>query len=305
MQPPRTSPLNVMLVTISLAAILGGLAIVAVTSPQSLDLRRLLPFLQPTAAPTRTAGPPPTSTVTLTPEPFTATPTVTPTAPPALVTSTATASEPPDTPGGPTRTPTPTEVRLPPDVRALAVITDKIGTLTARVRDVPDGAEVIAALPAEASVQVLYGSQVVNQVEWVPVRVGGGRSGWIARFLLVFVVERPPGPVTPVTPAPASATPVPPTQPPANTQPPPNTSVPGNSPVPSGTLAPSTLTPTRTATQPPPATATRTPSPTDKPTETTMPSETPTTTPSPTEEATATETATTEPTATETATTGP
>ena len=290
-----------MLVTISLAAVLGGLAIVAITSPQSLDLRRFLPFLQPTAAPTRTASPTGTATVTLTPEPDTATPEPSRTSAPALVTSTAAPLQPSDTPGGPTRTPTPTKVFLPPDVRALATITDKIGTLTARVRNVPDGTEVVAALPAGASVQVLFGSQMVNGVEWVPVRLGQGRTGWIARFLLVFVVERPPGTITPDTPAPAATTPVPPTQGPANTQPPANTPAPGNTPIPSATNAQATATRTRTPSQPAPATATRTP--TAKPSETLVPTETPTATPSPTDPATATatdtETPTTEPSATE------
>jgi len=191
-----------MLIFISVAAVVGGLAIVAVTSPQSLDIRRFLTFLQPTEAPTATLGPTATPSATLTPEPPTST--LEPSATALLrTTATATNTQPPPTPGGPTLTPTATRVVLPPDVRALAVITDKVGTLTARVRDVPDGAEVIAALPAGAGVQVLFGSQVVNGVEWVPVRLNRGRTGWVARFLLVFVVERPPGTLTPETPAPA------------------------------------------------------------------------------------------------------
>lgn len=284
MPPPRSSPLSIMLILLSIAAVVGGLAIVAVTSPQSLDLSRFLPFLQATAAPTVTPGPTATPSATLTPPPATDTPVAPNTAPP-LVTSTPTNTEPPPTPGGPTRTPTATRIVLPTDVRALAVITDKVGTLTARVRDVPDGAQVIAALPAGTGVQVLFGSQIVNGVEWVQVRLNRGRVGWVARFLLVFVVERPPGTLTPATPGPTQPQPtsVPNTQAPANTQGPQNTAPPPAS----DTPVPASSTPTNTVPPPPP---TATASPTEKPTETLVPTETA----SPTEAATATETPTNE-----------
>jgi hypothetical protein len=159
----------------------------------------------------------------------------------------------------PSATPTGTRITLPTGVRAVAVVSDLLGTSTARVRSLPNGGTVIAALPKGTVVQVLFGQVNVEGTDWWQVRLRSGTEGWMASFLLKVLVEREGGSATPVS-----------------TQPPPPTEPPPTEPQQQNTQPPAQPTATRTRTQPPAeATATRTqtvPPPTATRTQTVPPS---------------------------------
>jgi hypothetical protein len=180
------------------------------------------------------------------------------------------------------------------------------------VHDVPNGSQLVAAIPAGTVVQVLYGVAVVDGVTWLPVRLANGRTGWVADYLLVITLQRPAGTGTVVafgTPATDTPTPMPAatngnSAPPKTAVPAPSQTAspaptvgPGTSVPPSPTHAP-TAAPTQTPTiavividtnTPAPATVTNTPvpssttNPTPVDTATTPPTDTNTDTPQPSE----------------------
>ena len=181
------SQANTLLILVAILAVIGGLVIVAVTSPQSFQLNRLF-----RGAPTR---PPATATVapTATPSEPAATetpvvsPTPRPTLAPALVTSTPTAS--PTSNVSPT--PTPTAIELPADAIGLAEVQAQ-AALNARVRNLPGGNTIVAVVANGEQVYVLPGQQVVNDVTWLQVRLMDGlTTGWMADFLLKLIYTRP------------------------------------------------------------------------------------------------------------------
>jgi hypothetical protein len=200
MPNPRNAQLNILLIITSVLAIGGGLAIVLITSSQSLQLSQngLLPVratdsATPTTSPTASDTlPPPTATLTPSGTPF-------------VATSSPTAESPTPRPrGSPTASPTPslpsvklTDDALPSDVRGLAVVVPLANSQTARVRDLPNGPKLVAAVAGGTRLQVLFGETVIDGVEWVEVRLDTLQTGWIARSLINFTYERPPGTVTP------------------------------------------------------------------------------------------------------------
>ena len=317
MQPRPNLSLSTLLVVISVLAVAGGLATVYFTSPQSFDLGRLT-LLQAIIAPE--SSPSPSATPSLTPVP--PSPTLAPTVTASrqaityLPTDTDTPAGQPSTVPLASVTSTATGVLLPFDVRALAVVSDRVGSQLVRVHTAPNGAVMIAAIPAGTVVQVLFGSAVVDGVEWLPVRLSPGRAGWVAGYLLTITVQRPgdsgtaevtdiptatatptpPGPTShapPKTAAPAAthtsaaATPTSSiaTVNPGQTLPPINPPTPTWTPIPvantnTPTQAPSNTPVTPSATTPPQDTATFTPIPADTntpiPSETSAPADTPT-----------------------------
>jgi cytoskeletal protein RodZ len=171
---------NLLLVLVALMAVIGGLVVVIVTSPQSWQAGPatwIQAFIAtPTAFPTAV---PPTATETAEPPTATLVPTARPTGPAAAITLAATDTETPT----PTATVTETPAALPTDVTALAVVVVQSAG-SARVRNQPGGDTVVAAVPAGTEVQVLGGRVEFNNVVWLQVRVAGGQVGWIADFLL-------------------------------------------------------------------------------------------------------------------------
>ena len=191
MNNPQNSQVNVLLIILSVLAIGGGLVIVLITSPQSLQLSRynLLPA-RATDPATATASP----TASNTPLPATAT--LASSSTPLIPTATATVA--PPTPR-PLDSPTPTfsvdqltDVALPADVRGLAVVVPLANSQTARVRDLPAGETLVAAVAGGTRLQVLFGEAVVDDIEWLEVRLDNLQTGWIARSLITFIYERPP-----------------------------------------------------------------------------------------------------------------
>jgi len=193
------SQLSTLLIVISLLAIGGGLAIVLVTSPQSLlfSQSNFLPAratdpATPTASPTASGTtPPPTATLA---------PSSTRLPPAATVTVVSPTAQPTRSP---TPSPTPnfpivqlTDVTLASDVRGLAVVKPLADSQTARVRDLPNGPKLVAAVAGGTRLQVLFGQAVIDGVEWVEVRLSTLQTGWIARSLIDFTYERPSGTVT-------------------------------------------------------------------------------------------------------------
>ncbi len=173
-----------LIVIVAALALVGGIAIVLVTSRDSLELApeiwfggEATPVAQATQPPTATAAPD-----TATPEPTATVPVPTntllpsPTLPPSL-------------------TPTP-ESLLPEGVVALAEV--DLAAAAARLRDAPNG-RIIGALLRGTQVQVLQGREVQDGITWVEVRAETGETGWIAEDLLVIV--------TPAAPVAAGATP--------------------------------------------------------------------------------------------------
>jgi Bacterial SH3 domain len=173
------SQVNLLLVVVAIMAVVGGLAIVIVTSPQSWQYgpAAWIQALVHTPTPFPTAVPP-TAAPTAVPNTPTAAPTVRPT---SRVTPTfgATEAETATPDLAPSETPSP----LPTDVIALAVVVVQ-NAESARVRNEPGGDTVVAAVPAGTEVQVLGGKVEFNNVVWLQIRVAGGQVGWIADFLL-------------------------------------------------------------------------------------------------------------------------
>ena len=202
MPNPQNFQVNALLIILSLLAVGGGLAIVLITSPQSLQLSQynVLPARatdQPTSTPSPTATDtplPPTVTLAHSSTPF-------------VPTASATAVRP--TPR-PLNSPTPTfsvlqltDVALPPDVRGLAVVVPLANSQTARVRDLPNGDRLVAAVAGGTQLQVLFGQATIDDIEWREVRLDTLQTGWIARNLIIFTYERPTGAIT-SSPAPAA-----------------------------------------------------------------------------------------------------
>ena len=181
------SQINILLIVVAILAVVGGLAIVVVTSPQSWQLGPVA-WLQsragtstPDAALVTTGRPSPSPAVasaTATVPPATKAPAVTVTSVPA--TSTATLEQ--------TATLTATQV-LPADVIALAVVVVE-GASKARVRDKPNGDLLVAAVEDGTQVQVLAGNIDINDVHWLQIRLPDGQEGWIADFLLRITQTR-------------------------------------------------------------------------------------------------------------------
>jgi cytoskeletal protein RodZ len=180
------SQINTLLFIVAILAVVGGLAIVIVTSPQSWQFGPVAYIQSLAGTPvraTRTPSPSPSPT----PAPPTASATTT--ARPTFVILTVTAA-PSDTPT-PELTVTPTAPALPTDVRALAVVVVSPGTNSARVRDQPNGQSVIAAVAGGTQVQVLFGQVKVGGTNWDQVRLADGQVGWMAEFLLQITQSRP------------------------------------------------------------------------------------------------------------------
>jgi hypothetical protein len=128
--------------------------------------------LDPLVPPTPTHTPLPGATATFTPTPtttFTSTPTasLTPT-PTASPTSTSTA--------------TPTSTYTPTPVLAYIANTGRSGIY---LRDMPNG-KIIGSLPEGSAVQILYGREFENNIEWIEIRDLFNRTGWIPVHFLVI-----------------------------------------------------------------------------------------------------------------------
>jgi len=65
-------------------------------------------------------------------------------------------------------------------------VTPLVGSQTVRVRDLPGGSQIVAAIPAGTVVQVLFGRSVVDGIEWLQIRLPSGRVGWVAGYLLTL-----------------------------------------------------------------------------------------------------------------------
>ncbi len=183
------SQVNTLLIVVAVLAVVGGLAIVAATSPQSFQFNPLAWFAGP-ASPTLAATEVPTATAT-TVEP-TATVTATPTRRPtssALALVTSTSAAPSDTPG-PTVSPTATPIDWPTNTVALAEVVVQ-EAVNGRVRDLPNGDTVIAIVPNGTLLYVLDAQQQIGNVIWLQVLLPDGQTGWMADFLLKTLYQRP------------------------------------------------------------------------------------------------------------------
>lgn len=183
------SQANTLLALVAILAVVGGLAIVAATSPQSFQLDSLVKlFGGASATPAATATVAPTASATLAEPTATieATPTRRPTLAPALVTST------PDDTATPaiSATPTATEIVLPADAVALAEVQVE-ESFNGRVRNLPDGNEVIAVVPNGTQLYILQGRHQIDTVVWMEVRLLTGETGWMADFLLKIIYSQP------------------------------------------------------------------------------------------------------------------
>ncbi|GEM_PF-4552314 len=179
------SQIKVMLVIVAVLAVVAGVVIVLVTSPQSLELSNLQPAKSQTAtAQLGTVAP----SVGLTAA-ATDTPTTRPTIAPLATRTLRPPSVTPTRTRIPSATPTVTVTpfaTLPADVRALAIINLTDGA-SARLRAVPGG-DVIAAIPGGATVQLLkQPSRVLDGLTWVQIRDENGVVGWVATYLLVIL----------------------------------------------------------------------------------------------------------------------
>ena len=183
------SQMNILLVIVAILAVIGGLAIVIVTSPQSWQYGPATWIQALLTSPT--AVPPPVVTPTETPSPVPTVPTATPTAQSTVLAFTAT----PTIEIIPTEVVTPTDTPnpLPADVTALAIVQTS-GGISARVRNQPNGDTVVAALPNGTQVQVLGGKVNFDTVDWVQIRMTNGQVGWIAAFLLHITMTVTPSP---------------------------------------------------------------------------------------------------------------
>jgi hypothetical protein len=179
--------MNVLLVIVAIMAVVGGLAIVVMTSPQSWQLgpmawlqQRGGTSTQPKITPTPSATPSPRpATATATTVRATQAPVVTVTSTPAPATATRNAAA----------TITPTQV-LPADVVALAVVVVE-GATSARLRDSPNGELTVTAVDNGTEVQVLAGNVEIDNIVWLQIRLDGGEVGWMADYLLRITQTRP------------------------------------------------------------------------------------------------------------------
>jgi hypothetical protein len=181
------SQMNTLLVIVAIMAVIGGLAIVAVTSPQSWQLGPMAWLQQRGGTSTQ-----PIITVTPSPSPTPLPATITPTTVRAtrapVVTVTSTAAVDTATPD-PIATVTPTQ-ELPPDVVALAVVVVE-GATRARVRDTPNGVNTVTAVENGTEVQVLAGNVKIDDITWLQIRLTSGDVGWMADYLLRITQTRP------------------------------------------------------------------------------------------------------------------
>lgn len=184
------SQANTLLALVAILAVVGGLAIVAATSPQSFQLDSLAGlFGRASATPAATVTVAPTATATVA-EPtatMAVSPTRRPTLVPALVTSTAGPATETATPAAP---PSATPITLPADAIALAQV-EVQEAVNGRVRNRPDGDEVIAIVPNGTQLYILQGQQQIGDVIWVEVRLMDGVTGWMADFLLQILYRQP------------------------------------------------------------------------------------------------------------------
>jgi hypothetical protein len=208
MPNPHHSQVNTLLILVSLLAVGGGLAIVLITSPQSLQLSRYN-FLPARATDPATPTASPTATDTPLPPSATRAPTSTPFMPTATVTAARSTPQPLSSPTPTVNVGDLTDVVLAADVRGLAVVVPLANSQTARVRDLPAGERLVAAVAGGTRLQVLFGQAVVDGVEWAEVRLDTLQTGWIARSLISFTYERPAGTVTAGPPPAETNTPTP------------------------------------------------------------------------------------------------
>ncbi len=173
----------ILIIIVAALSLVAGLAVVVVTSSESI---RLASLQQVTANPS-TPTLPPTPAVAVSESPTavetgtspTLTATVQPT--PPAETNTPVASE------TPTVTPTASGTMIPtlaPDAVALGRIST-INNSTARLRSAAglDG-KVISAVQAGEYVQILGGLTTVDEIDWIPVRINSGLSGWVSADLV-------------------------------------------------------------------------------------------------------------------------
>ena len=172
--------MNTLLVIVAIMAVIGGLPIVVMTSPQSWQLGPMAWLQQRGGTSTQ---PVTTSTPSATPSPRPATATATTgratTVPVVTVTSTRAA---PTATRDAAATITPTQV-LPADVVALAVVVVE-GAASARLRDSPNGELTVTAVDNGTEVQVLAGNVRIDDIVWLQIRLAGGDVGWMADYLL-------------------------------------------------------------------------------------------------------------------------
>ena len=169
-----------LIVIVAALALVGGIAIVLVTSRDSLSFAPEIwfgsnPTGEPTAAP---AGASPTTGPEATLAP-------TSTAPPTAVAATATPAATRTLAPTPELTATP-GTGLPEGVTAIAEVV--LDGVAARVRDTPGGT-VIGALLRGTRVEMLLGREVVAGVTWVEIRDDTGLIGWMSEDLLQIVSE--------------------------------------------------------------------------------------------------------------------
>ena len=189
--PHPQSQVYKLLFVVAVLAVVGGLGIVIVTSPQSWRLGPVAWFQSQVSSPTPVAPtdtPPPTASATLEPPTPTGTPTTEPTPRPSR-TPTGTPEVPTET-ARPPATPTATQIVLPQNAAALARV-DLDGAANGRVRNAPNGDTVIAVLPEGTEVYMLFNQVTIDGIVWVEVEtVDGTVSGWMADFLLEIVFQR-------------------------------------------------------------------------------------------------------------------
>ncbi len=174
-----------LIVLVAALALIGGIAIVLVTSRDSLSFAPEIWFgsqSSPVADPGQSPAAP---TASAPGEDVTATVVATETAAPATATSTPAPTE----TLGPTDAPTSSGTALPEGVTAIAIV--DLDGVAARVRDAPAG-KVIGAVLKGAQVQILQGRQVVDGVTWVEVRDNTGLTGWMSEDLLEYTATPQP-----------------------------------------------------------------------------------------------------------------
>lgn len=163
-----------LIVVVAALALVGGIAIVLVTSRDSLELAPEIWFgaASPVAQATQPSpSPSPTAVQEQPTEPR----------PTPVVIAPSDTPEPSPTPE-PSLTPTP-DNSLPEGVIALARV--DLAAAAARLRDAPNG-RVIGAVLKGALVQVLQGREEAGGVIWVEIRDDTGQTGWMAEDLLVI-----------------------------------------------------------------------------------------------------------------------
>jgi hypothetical protein len=188
-----------LIVVVAALALVGGVAIVLLTSGDSLSLAPDIWFGSASPQPTLAAP----ATATATPAAVgqaTDAPTQAPVATQAPSTQT----------GLPTEAATQSALTetLPPVSQAVTAEVVLQG-VAARLRDAPGG-HVVGALLRGTLVEVLDGREVQDGVTWVEVRDPSGLTGWMAEDLLQIVEEPPPAATVTLTLVPASSlTPLP------------------------------------------------------------------------------------------------